>query len=234
MMKIKNKEIIAIIPARGNSKEIPKKNVIDFCGKPLIVWSIEQALGSRYIQEVYVSSDNREILEISKKSGAKAIKRPKKLAMDTSPSEEALLHAVNYIQKSTRKMIDIVVFLQASSPLRTSKDIDTAIELLISKRADCLFSAAILEDFCIWQRKKNNYRSMSFDYKNRGRRQDRPKLYLENGSIYIFKPKILEKYNNRFGGKMAISIMDYWKSYEIDKPEDVEVCEYFMQKLLNK
>lgn len=230
---LKNKlQIIAIIPARGGSKGIPKKNIIDFCGKPLITWSIEQALGSKYIKDVYISSDNKEILKIAKNAGAQTIIRPQKLAGDTSSSEETLLHAINYIQKSNKEKIDIIVFLQATSPLRTSEDINNAMKLFISQKADSLFSAAVLEDFYIWNYQNEKLTSLNYDYRNRGIRQERTPVYLENGSIYIFKPEMLKKYNNRLGGKIAMFIMDYWKSYEIDKLEDIEIYEYFMQKIL--
>ena len=108
--------IVCIIPARGGSKGIPKKNTIEFCGKPLIVWSIEQAKASQYIKNVYVSSDDRKILKIAVESGAEIIKRPKKLATALSPSEEALQHAIHHIQKSDEEKIEIIVFLQATSP----------------------------------------------------------------------------------------------------------------------
>lgn len=226
--------VVAIIPARGGSKGIPMKNLIEFCGKPLIVWSIEQARASKYIKNVYVSSDDKKILTVSENSGAKPIKRPKKLATDTSSVEKTLLHAINYIQKFNKEKINIVVFLQPTSPVRSSEDIDAAIEFFISQKADSLFSAAILEDFCIWNYQNGELASLTYDYKNRGRRQDRAPLYLENGSIYIFKPETLKKYNNRLGDKIIMFIMNYWKSYEIDKLEDVEICEYFKQKILNK
>ncbi len=231
---MKNKKIIAIIPARGDSKAIPKKNIINFCGKPLIAWSIEQALHSSYISEVFVSSDDDEILSISKKIGAKIIKRPKEIATDTSTSEEALLHAVNHIEKTNNKKIDMVVFFQATSPLRTSADIDSAIEFFVSKKADSLFSAARLDDFCIWEDIRGKLKSTTFDYKNRGRRQDRRPCYLENGSIYIFKPKIIKQYNNRLGGKMVFYEMPFWKSYEIDSEENIEICEYYMRSRILK
>ncbi len=223
--------IICIIPARGGSKGILGKNLINFCGKPLIVWSIEQAKASKYIKKVYVSSDDENILKVSMKSDAETIKRPEKLATDISSSEQALLHAIRYIKKFNKETIDIVVFLQTTSPVRISEDIDKAIELFVSKKADSLFSSAVLEDYCIWSNQDKKLRSISYDYQNRGNRQNRQPLYLENGSIYIFKPAILEKYNNRLGGEIAMYIMDYWKSYEIDKVEDIEICEYFMQKL---
>ncbi len=222
--------VICIIPARRGSKGIRQKNIMKFCGKPLIVWSIEQAKASNYIKDIYVSSDDKEILRISEDSGAKIIKRPKELAADHSPSEEALQHAVDHIEKSYGEKIDLVVFLQATSPIRTSEDIDCAVELFISKKADSLFSAVEIEDFLMWESSQDRYRSVTFDYRNRGRRQDRNPYYLEHGSIYIFRPRILEEYNNRLGGKIAVYTMDYWKSFQIDSPEDVEICEYFMRK----
>lgn len=225
---ISDKNIISIIPARGGSKSIPKKNIIDFCGEPLIAWSIEQAFGSECIRQVYVSTDDKEIADVSKKYGASIIWRPSKLATDISSSEEALLHAISEIEK--QKEIDTIVFLQATSPLRDKDDIDKAIEKFYLEQADSLFSAAVLEDFCIWENTKEGIRSVSFDYLNRGKRQDRKPYYLENGSIYIFRPEILKQFNNRLGSKIAMYYMPVWKSYEIDDYETLEICEYFMKK----
>jgi N-acylneuraminate cytidylyltransferase len=205
---------------------------MDFCGKPLIVWTIEQALASRCISRVYVSTDDAKITALAEKAGAKVILRPAALATDRSPSEKALRHAISQIEK--KNPIDWVVFLQATSPVRGKTDIDAAVKKILSERADSLFSAAQLEDFTVWERKGRQWNSLTFDYKNRGRRQDRAPLYLENGSIYVFKPAILKKYNNRLGGKIAVYEMDAWKSYEIDRPEDLEICEYFMRHKLLK
>jgi len=233
MNKIKkHTNIVAIIPARGGSKGIPRKNIINFCGKPLMAWTIEQAAGSRYVDKVYVTSDNKEILGVAKRYGAEIIRRPKELSADTSSSEEAILHAVSEIEKTSA--IDAVVFLQATSPLRDSADIDMAVEKFFAENADSLFSAAILEDFCVWGYRNNVLKSITFDHRNRGRRQERTPYYLENGSMYVFKPGILRKYNNRLGGKIAMCAMDYWKSCEIDKTEDLEICEYFMRNKVLK
>ncbi len=213
---------------------MPRKNALPFCGKPLLAWTILQAKASKYVQDVYISSDNKEILRVAKKFGAKGIKRPSALATDIASSEAALIHALNRVEKESNRKIDLVVFLQATSPLRTAADVDMAIETLVAQRADSLFSAAILEDCCIWQKSAGKLKSITFDYRRRGRRQNRKPLYLENGSIYIFKPEILKKYNNRLGGRIGLYFMDYWKSFEIDKKEDVELCEYFMRKMLNR
>lgn len=220
--------IVTVIPARGGSKGIPKKNIKYFCGKPLIGWTIEQAVSSRFIKRVFVSTEDSEIADVSRKFGAIIIERPPILAADTSSSEGALSHAILQIEETIR--VDIVVFLQATSPLRETKDIDNAIHIFIEEKADSLFSASILEDFCIWQKVKNRFISLTYDYKNRGRRQDRKPYYLENGSIYIFKPKILKRCNNRLGGKISVYIMPFWKSFEIDTIEDFELCQFLMKE----
>ncbi|OGL40570.1 MAG: hypothetical protein A2042_05310 [Candidatus Schekmanbacteria bacterium GWA2_38_11] len=226
------KNIITIIPARCGSKSIHRKNIIDFCGKPLIAWTIEHALKSRYVKGVYVTTESDEIENVSKRYGAEIIRRPTKLATDTSSSEEALLHVISEIEKY--RQIDTIVFLQATSPLREEDDIDKALEKFFSEKADSLFSATMLEDFCLWEIINGKFKSVTFDYKNRGRRQDRKPYYLENGSIYIFNPDILRKYSNRLGGKIVFYPMPLWKSYEIDSIEDLKICEYFMKSRLLK
>ena len=219
-----NKKIIAIIPARGGSKGIPKKNIVNFCGKPLISWTILAAKKSKKISAVYVSTDSKEISDISEKYGAEVIYRPKKISGDSSSSEEALKHAIEEIYKKNSEKIDYVVFLQATSPLRETADIDNAIQKIISEKADSLFSGAELGDFYVWKKMKNCVDSLNYDYKNRKRRQDFENQFVENGSIYIFKPETLFKYNNRLGGKIAISDMDLWKSFEIDDMQGLEFC----------
>ena len=220
--------IVCIIPARGNSKEIIDKNIINFCGKPLIAWSIEQALASNHITNVYVSSDSDKILNVSIKYGAKEIKRPDILAQDESSSEEALVHAINEIERSDGNKIDLVVFLQGTSPLRSLEDIDEAINLFIKNNLDSLFSACDLKDLMVWKNVDSELTSINYDYKNRERRQDMQKQYGENGSIYLFKPKIIRESMNRLGGKIGTYVMDAWKIHEIDNKEDIGICEYFM------
>ncbi len=222
------KRIVAIIPARAGSKGIINKNIIDFCGKPLIAWSIGQALASKYVEEVYVSTDGKQIAETAERFGAKIIWRPKELASDTATSEDALMHAVGVIEK--KKSVDIVVFLQATSPIRRQEDIDDAITAFTNGNMDSMFSMAVLEDYCIWKREEGELRSISYDFMRRGRRQEREALYLENGSIYLFKPEILRLYGNRLGGKIGMYEMPFECSYEIDSYRDLEICKYFMDK----
>ncbi len=230
-MNINNQNIICIIPARGGSKGIPKKNLIDFCGKPLLAWSIFQAKHTNLVKEVYVSSDDDEILCAAKGFGAKTIKRPIEFATDTATSESVLIHAINEIEINSGK-IDYVVFLQATSPLRTSEDIDNAAIKLITESGDSLFSMCLLDDYCIWSSKDEQLYSMTYDYENRGRRQDKKPLFLENGSIYIFKPEIIKSNNNRLGGKVIMYQMEFWKSFEIDTQETLRICNTIMKEYL--
>ena len=111
-------DILSIIPARGGSKEIPKKNIISIGGKPLIAWTVEASIQSKYINRTIVSSDSAEILRISRKFGAETLKRPSYLSTDKSPSEPVISHTLTYLQKKERYQPDIIVFLQPTSPLR--------------------------------------------------------------------------------------------------------------------
>jgi len=223
---------VAVIPARGGSKGLPGKNVMDFCGKPLLAWSILQARQTAAVDGVYVSSDDPEILAVATQYGALPIQRPAELATDVASSEVALLHAVAVIAQREGWEPARIVFLQATSPLREPDDIDRAVGKFISERADALFSAAILDDFCVWAREKDGYRGLTFDPAHRGRRQDREPLFLENGSIYVFRPEILRTFNNRIGGVTTIYEMPFWKSYEIDTKDHIEICEYYFRKYL--
>lgn len=225
--------IVAIILARGKSQGIHRKNLVNFCGKPILFWSIKQALNVKQISNVWVSSDDSEILNFSKKNGAKTISRPKNISTNTSTSESGYLHTIREIEKQGEK-IDLVVALQPTSPIRESSDIEKGIKKFIEKKYDSMFSATDLGDFMIWKKTSNNMSSMNYNFRKRPRRQDFGKQYLENGSFYIFKPDVIKKFNNRFGKKIGIILLDFWKSFEINEPKDVEFCEVVMKHYLLK
>jgi CMP-N,N'-diacetyllegionaminic acid synthase len=223
-------KIVAIILARGGSKGIPKKNIINFCGKPLISWSINQAKNSKYISSIWVSSDNDEILKIAENENVGIIKRPKKISTDKSSSEIGWIHAINEIEKNEK--IDLVIGLQATSPIRESNDLDKAIKKFKKKNADSMFSCSKLDDFFLWEKKKIRYSSLNYNYKNRKRRQEVKEQYLENGSFYIFKPEIIKQIKNRLGGKIEIIELEFWKSFEIDSVKSLKFCEILMKNYL--
>lgn len=230
---LSNKKIIAIIPARGGSKGIEKKNIRMFAGKPLIAHTIEQALTSKSIQRTFVSTDDAGIAAVSQTHGAEVICRPAEISGDATSSESALLHALDYLENSEGLAPDYVVFLQCTSPLRKLHDIDSAIQQLIEEYADSLLSVTKSHGF-IWQKSESEVRSVNYDYKNRPRRQDFGEQYVENGSIYICKSRILKECRNRLGDKIAMYEMEKWQAFEIDDAEDFKLCEWLFQQHLKK
>ena len=225
---------VSIILARGGSKGLPKKNIIDFCGKPLIAWTIENCLQGG-ANSAWVSSDSDEILEIAMKYGSKTIKRPDDISGDFATSEAAWIHAINHISKIEGEMIDWVLAPQVTSPLREAADVAEGIKLAHSGEFDSFFSCSVAEDLFFWQKNGAGIlESVNYDWRNRKRRQDIPKQYIENGSFYLFKPEVLINGNNRFGDKIGIVKMDFWKMFEIDSLEDLKMCSALMKEFLIK
>jgi len=226
------KNAVAIIPARGGSKGIPLKNLIKFCDKPLLAWSIEQALSSKKIDSVWVSSDNDEILKISENFGAKAILRPAEISTDTASSESAWLHGLNYLE-SLNIDVSEIIGLQATSPLRKADDIDNALSKFYENNLDSIFSVVEIEDFFMWR--KNNLmkpESINYDYKKRLPRQRIERKYLENGSFYIFNASKFKNAKNRINGKIGMYTMEKFQMFQIDNPEDVSLCEIIMKSFI--
>jgi CMP-N,N'-diacetyllegionaminic acid synthase len=222
-----NHKIISIIPARGGSKAFPGKNISLIRGKPLITYSILHAQESQYVDKVYVSTDDPEIAAVSLSAGAEVIQRPAELSTDTASSELALIHTLAKIEKTTGIIPELVVFLQCTSPLRTAFDIDRAVEQLRSENADSLLSVSPTHRF-LWHQVNGVAKSINYDYFHRLRRQDLNPQYMENGSIYIFKPWVLKELNNRLGGKISLFVMDEAQSWEIDSLEDFQYIEFLM------
>ena len=227
------KKVLALIPARGGSKGIPNKNIKLFNRRPLIEWSIKLALKSKLIDKVVVSSDSQKILSISKELGAEVILRPKNISGDNATTESAISHCIKYINNN----YETIILLSPTSPLRKKNDLDNAIKFFYSNKLDSCFSGSKLIDFLIWNYDKidKKYKSINYDFKNRGNRQNRKLGYVENGSIYIFKPSLIIKKNNRIGGKFDIFNMDFWQSFEIDEKDDWKLLEtihktYIMNK----
>lgn len=216
-------QVVAIIPARGGSKGIANKNTLTIAGKPLLAWSIETALTSKKVDSVWVTSDSGEILDIAVKYGANAIVRPAEISDDKASSESAWLHALDEIEKEIR--VNMIVGMQATSPVRGNNDLDEAIELFRQKRLDSLISVTEVRDHNVWRLGDSGPAPVNHDFNNRKRRQDCEPQYLENGSFYIFTPKLLRKNNNRIGGVIGLYKQEEYKMYQIDDPEDVRLCE---------
>ena len=223
----KNKTFLAIIPARGGSKRLPRKNVLDLNGKPLIAYSIEAGLDSSYIDKVVVTSDDDEILTISKKYGAVTINRPNELASDTATTFDAIKHAVDNYEK-----YDYIVLLQPTSPLRDRDHIDKAIELLESKNADAVVSVCKMDHSPLWSNTINDSLSMTGFLKDEvlnKRSQDLKEYYSLNGAIYICDTKKLLKEKSFFLKESIFAYkMDRKSSIDIDKEIDFKIAEYLL------
>ena len=221
---------VAVIPARGGSKGLKNKNIYPVAGKPLLAWTILQALASTSIERVFVTTDDQTIAEVASEYGAEVIVRPPELSGDKATSESAIIHAAGVIERDHHIPIDIIVFLQATSPLRKPQDIDRAVELFLREGADSLISVTRADDLTLWESKGGEWKSVNFDYRNRGMRQDRPTQFIENGSIYIFNPETLMVFGNRIGEKLSAYEMDFWQTWEIDTLEEIDLIEYYMNK----
>jgi len=215
-----------IIPARGGSKGLLRKNIRAFLGKPLLAWSIQRALQCPEIDGgVWVSTDDEDIAHVAEMFRARVVWRPAELATDESPSEAALIHALLRIDSAIGRPVETVVFLQATSPLRLPYDVGRALAQFRAQKLDSLFSATMLEDLTLWVRRGERMESISYDWRNRGMRQNREPQILENGSIYICCRHMLTETGNRLGGRIGVYNMPYWQSFEIDSLEDFEQCE---------
>lgn len=225
--------VIAIIPARGGSERIPRKNVLPVAGKPLIAYSIEHALNSKSVTRTVVSTDDDEIAGVSEKFGAEVIRRPPELAVPTASSESALVHVLDVLKQKDSFNPDLIVFLQCTSPARDPLDIDRAIETLVKTGSDSLFSACRWNKL-VWRNTQRGLESLNYDYKDRKREQEFPEQYMENGSIYVFKPWVLRDLNNRLGGKISVHEMDFLNSFQVDSAEDLELIELVLKRRLQE
>jgi CMP-N,N'-diacetyllegionaminic acid synthase len=219
-------EVVAIIPARGGSKGVPRKNLRPLAGKPLIVHSIEHARGASQVGAVFVSTDDAEIAEVSRRAGAQVVRRPAEISGDQASSESALQHALAEIGAQGTAP-SLVVFLQCTSPLRSSADIDAAIGKLRQAGADSLVSVAPSHRF-LWEERDGAARPLNYDFTRRPRRQDWSQ-FVENGSIYVFKPWVLKDLGCRLGGKVALHVMHPDSTWEIDTEADFAVTEALLR-----
>jgi len=224
-------KILAIIPARGGSKGVPLKNLIPLGGKPLIYHTINASLNSK-INKTVVSTDNEQILKYATKYGAEVISRPKKLSTDKSQIEPTMKFILDYLIKKENYVPDLVILLQNTSPLRTSKHIDKAIDFFKKNNFDSVLSGFISHRL-IWQVKNKTVKPINYNPSNRQNRQDMENQFIENGAIYITKNKLFHKTNCRVSGKIGVFEMSEESSLQIDSTHDILFAEQIL-KMRNK
>jgi CMP-N-acetylneuraminic acid synthetase len=204
-------KILSVILARGGSKGIPSKNIVELNGKPLISYTIEASLQSN-VDETWVSTDSSEIASVSSTYGASVIDRPSEISTDTSQSEEALLHAAHDSE------FDVVVFIQPTSPLIKSEDINKGLKMM--DKYDSVFSVTKEHWIPRWTM---DVKPFEWEINNRPMRQDKPETYIENGAFYITKRKNLLESKLRYSGKIGVVEMPLSRSFQIDTLDDLNL-----------
>lgn len=231
---MRKKQILAIIPARGRSKTVPRKNIRLILGKPLIAYTISEALKSKLLTRIIVSSDDDEIITIAKKWGAEVpFKRPKKLATDKARSLPVIQQAVRFMEKIGGITYDYVVVLQPPTPFRLASDIDNSLKKLMKTGADSVISLCKVEAMHpIRMKKIVNDRIVDFCVKEvEGTpRQELPPAYIRNGAIYAVRRNVLMKQNTLHGKDSRPYLMPPDRSINIDSELDLKLAEVLMQE----
>jgi CMP-N,N'-diacetyllegionaminic acid synthase len=229
----KGKKILGVITARGGSKGIPRKNIKDLAGKPLIAYTIEAAKESKFLTRTIISTEDNEIADISKKYGGDVpFMRPAKLAGDTSTSIDAVQHTITALNERGEEY-DYIMILQPTSPLRISEDIDACIKKIIDTGADSVMSVMELDDFSIKKLKVIEDDIIKPLAEDEGmvssRRQDMVKVYKRNTAIYLTKTSFIIK-GDLFGKISRPYLMSAERSIDINRMIDFEIAEFFLTK----
>lgn len=230
--------VLAVIPARGGSKGVPRKNLRAMAGKPLIAWTVEaaRAVGD-LIANVVVSTDDPEIAEAARSCGAYVpFLRPSHLAEDRTPMLPVLQHAVSLVEDEYNTRFDWVLLLQPTAPLREPADIRSA--LLLAQTTDCDSVISVVQVFAVhpilMKRIENNrLRPFVLEEKEGTRRQDyQPPAYMRNGAIYLTRRDVLMADNSIWGKSICPYVMPEERSASIDNEIDFRVCEAFLEARL--
>jgi N-acylneuraminate cytidylyltransferase len=217
---------VAVIPARGGSKGVPRKNVRDLAGLPLVAHTIRAALAAKHVARVVVSTDDAEIAAVARRFGAEVVERPAELSGDTASSESALRHALEVL---SGERPPLVMMLQCTSPLTTARDLDEAVETLLRSNADSCFTAVPFFHFLWREGEGGEARGVNHDGKIRKRRQDLEPQYLENGAVYVMRTARFLEEGTRFCGKTVMCAVDAERLLEIDDPVDFVKAEAVMR-----
>lgn len=224
--------VAALIPARGGSKGIPRKNVIEVAGKPLIAWTIEAALRSSVLDRVIVSTDDEEIARVAKKWGAEVpFYRPAELSRDDSPSIAAVNHALHWLEEKQNYRPDALMLLQPTSPLRTAKDIRNAVHLMFERKANAVVSVCETHQHPCWLKKIDQDGYLSNFLEGDAvpvRRQDLPAVYALNGSIFLTRRENLLHDETFHPARTCPYIMPEERSLDIDSPADLRLANFLL------
>lgn len=220
MTRVQNRDqqpsrTVAIIPARGGSKQVPRKNLERVGGIPLVARAVRAAIGASNIDLVVVSTDDEEIAAVAAGAGARVVRRPSTLAGDTATSESAILHALDRLEGEGERF-DVVAFLQATSPFIPSAALSSAVDEVRDGRADSMFSAVETYGFLWREGADGAAAAINHDAAHRPRRQDREPHHLETGAFYVLRVDGFRASGHRFFGRIRIAPVPEWSAIEID------------------
>jgi len=222
--------ILCVIPARGGSRGVPRKNVREVAGRPLLAWTVGHALASRHDLDVVVSTEDAEIAAVARSAGARVVDRPAELALDTTPTEPVVRHAIAVVT-AERGRPDAVLLLQATSPVRLPGTVDRAVEEFLAGGADSLVGVVPEPPF-FWR--AGDPPTADYDVSARPRRQDLTPAdlrYHETGSLYLTRTEVYEDHDNRIGGRVALFVMAEVEGVDIDDELDLAVAEQALRSL---
>ena len=227
---IAGKTVLAIIPARGGSKGVPHKNIRLLAGKPLIVWTIEEAKKSKYIDRLILSSEDEEIIKVAREYGCEVpFKRPVELAQDDTPGIEPVIHTINTLEEK----YDYVVLLQPTSPLRTVEDVDGCIQHCITKGTPACVSVTEAQQSPYWMYKLDDDMKLKPFVQYDGeinRRQDLPRVYVLNGAVYVAETRFINENKSFLTGETVGYRMSGENSVDIDTEVDFDYCEWLINR----
>lgn len=226
----KTTESLAIIPARGQSKGIIKKNLQPLLGKPLIAHTIEAARNAQRIDRVVVSTDDTEIAAVARKCGAQVVMRPTNISGDMATSETALLHVLDSLEKEENVSPHLLTFLQCTSPLTLPQDIDGTIQALLVQHADSALAVTPFHYFLWHKDTRGNADGVNHDKTTRLMRQQRRNQFLEAGAVYTMTVEGFLIHKHRFFGKTVLYELPPERCFEIDEPVDLRIAEVLMRE----
>ena len=224
--------MIVIIPARGGSKGIPKKNLTKVGGVSLVERSIKAGLNAKCVSRVVVSTDDSEIMKLSEDSGAEVIIRPEGISGDIIMPDAAVLHALNTIQSSGGQLSDVTCFIQPTSPFTTSNDIDFSYENFCQANCDSMFSGVLTHSF-LWKKidESEYVKSVNHDSAYRLGRQQLEPQFSETGAFYMFKTQEFLRVGHRFFGNIGVYEIPAQRAIDVDNFHDLELAEFFENKI---
>jgi len=233
-MEVRNKKILGLINARGGSKGIPRKNIKNLAGKPLIAYTIDAGLGCTFIDDLVVSTDDEEIALIAKSCGAQVpFIRPLELAQDDVRQIDSVLHAIDYMENKHQIKYDWIVLLQPTSPFRTAEDINKAFELMAKEGAESVISFSPVENHHPYHMYsvEHGHPKPIIDFKrNNMQRQNLPNVYIVNGAIRISARDYVVGHKSFFSDNSCAYVMPRERSVNIDDPFDWEIAEFMVSR----